>query len=232
MTNLIFLLQDTIPAAAAEVANSDVAVEKDLNYLELLMKGGIMVIPILLLLALTIYVIVERALYYKKVTKENTGLISDVKMQLSTGKIEMAQMAAAKDGTAYGNILESGVSLIGRPLGEIEGMMEKTTNVEIGMMEKKLGLLGIVAGVAPILGFVGTIAGVIKIFYTISQSGDVSIGSISEGLYEKMISSALGLVTGVIAYCAYHYFNMVIDNFALKVQRQVIQFVNVITTGK
>lgn len=233
MTNLIFLLQDTIPAATAEVpANAVAATDETLNYFQLIMKGGIMVIPILLLLALTIYIIIERALYYKKAARVDNNLINEVRLQLNSGKIEMAQISAEKSGTASGTILASGISLIGRPLSEIEGMMEKTTNVEIGNMEKKLGWLGLVAGVAPILGFVGTIAGVIKIFYTISQSGDVSIGSISEGLYEKMISSALGLITGVIAYCGYHYFNMTIDNFGLKIQRQVIQFVNAITTGK
>lgn len=235
MTNLIFLLQDTIPAAATDsTATAAATAEESVNYFSLLMKGGIMVVPILLLLFFTLYVIIERALYYKKVTKEDDRLVDDVRLHLSSGKIDTAQMAAAKSGTGYGNILESGVALVGmgRPLNEIEGMMEKTTNVEIGMMEKKLGWLGLVAGIAPILGFIGTISGVIKIFYTISITENISIGSISGGLYEKMISSGLGLIVGVIAYSGYHYFNMVIDDFALRVQRQVIQFVNIITTGK
>jgi biopolymer transport protein ExbB len=235
MTNLIFLLQDTIPAAATDSTATAVATtEESVNYFSLLMKGGVMVVPILLLLFFTLYVIIERALYYKKVTKDDDRLVDEVRHQLSSGKVEAAQMAAARSGTGYGNIIESGVALvgIGRPLNEIEGMMEKTTNVEIGMMEKKLGWLGLVAGIAPILGFIGTISGVIKIFYTISITENISIGSISGGLYEKMISSGLGLIVGVIAYSGYHYFNMVIDDFALKVQRQVIQFVNIITTGK
>lgn len=234
MTNLIFLLQDSIPAAGAEVAaeTTAAATTESFNFFSMLMKGGFMVVPIMLLLFFTIYVIVERALYIKKVTKEDPSLMSDVKMQLSAGKIDMAQMAAAKAGTGYGNILESGIALIGRPLSEIEGMMEKTTNVEIGLMEKKLGYLGLVSGIAPILGFIGTISGVIKIFYTISITENISIGSISGGLYEKMISSGLGLIVGVIAYSGYHWFNMSIDGFGLKVQKQVIQFVNVITTGK
>ena len=111
-------------------------------------------------------------------------------------------------------------------------MMEKSTNVEIGLMERKLGWLGLVAGIAPILGFIGTIAGVITIFYDISIKKEITIDTISSGLYEKMISSGLGLIVGVIAYSAYHFFNMIIDSFALRVQKQVIQFVNVITTGK
>jgi len=234
MTNLILLLQDTIPAATTDsTATAAAATATDsVNYFSLLMKGGVMVVPILLLLFFTLYVIIERALYYKKVTKEDVRLVDEIRHQLSAGKVETAQITASKSGTAYGAILESGIGLVGRPLSEIEGMMEKTTNVEIGQMEEKLGWLGLVAGIAPILGFIGTISGVIKIFYTISITENISIGSISGGLYEKMISSGLGLIVGVIAYSGYHYFNMVIDTFSLKVQRVIIQFVNVITTGK
>lgn len=233
MTNFILLFQDTIPAPATEAAVDSAAnAVQSVNFFSLLMKGGFMVYPIMALLFFTIYVIIERALYISKRTKEDASLMSDVRFQLTSGKVEAAQMAAGKSGTAYGSILESGIGLIGRPLSEIEGMMEKTTNVEIGLMEKKLGYLGLVAGIAPILGFIGTISGVIKIFYTISVTENISIGSISGGLYEKMISSGLGLIVGVIAYSGYHFFNMMIDGFVLKGQKQVIQFVNVITTGK
>ncbi|OYQ35464.1 biopolymer transporter ExbB [Flavobacterium cyanobacteriorum] len=232
MTNLILLLQDTIPAATEVQAKTATATAESVNYFSLLMKGGVMVIPILVLLFFTIYIIVERALYINKRTKEDVNLMNDVRYQLSSGKIEGAQLAAGKAGTAYGTIIESGIGLIGRPMGEIEGMMEKTTNVEIGLMERKLGWLGLVAGIAPILGFIGTIAGVITIFYDISIKKEITIDTISAGLYEKMISSGLGLIVGVIAYSAYHFFNMMIDHFTLKVQKQVIQFVNVITTGK
>lgn len=233
MTNFIFLLQDTIPATVQDTTAAAAGqTEESLNYLSLLMKGGVMVIPILLLLAFTIYIIIERALYYNKITKHSEGLMNDVRFQLSSGKIENAQMIAGRAGTAEGNILESGIGLIGRPMSEIESMMEKSTNVEIGLMERKLGWLGLVAGIAPILGFIGTIAGVITIFYDISIKKEITIDTISSGLYEKMISSGLGLIVGVIAYSAYHFFNMIIDSFALRVQKQVIQFVNVITTGK
>lgn len=233
MTNLIFLFQDTIPAATQDSTAVVVeTTEKSVNYLSLLMQGGIMVAPILLLFFFTLYVIIERAMYYNKMTKHNESLMNDVRYQLSSGNIQGAQLTASKSGTAEGNILESGITLIGRPLSEIEGIMEKSTNVEIGLMEKKLGWLGLIAGIAPILGFIGTISGVIKIFYQISETSDISIGSISEGLYEKMISSGLGLIVGVVAYSGYHFFNMVIDNFALRVQKQTIQFVNLITIGK
>jgi biopolymer transport protein ExbB len=235
MMNLMLLLQDTIPAAVQDTtaaAATGAKEQEPIRFFEMLMNGGVMVIPILLLLFFTLYIIIERAIYYSKVTKNNEALMNEVRFQLSSGKIEAAQMTAGKANTAEGNILESGIALIGRPLSEIEGMMEKQTNVEIGMMEKKLGWLGLVAGTAPILGFIGTIGGVIVIFHTISVEGEITIDTISKGLYQKMISSGLGLVVGVIAYSAYHYFNVVIDNFSLRLQRQAIQFITTITTGK
>ncbi|MBC7440060.1 MAG: MotA/TolQ/ExbB proton channel family protein, partial [Flavobacterium sp.] len=130
--------------------------------------------------------------------------------------------------TAAGNILRSGISIIGRPIAEIESNMEKTANIEIAQMERGLGYLGLISGIAPILGFIGTISGVIKIFYSISVTENISIGNISGGLYEKMISSGAGLVVGVVAYSAYHLFNMMIDNFSLKVQKQILEVINII----
>jgi biopolymer transport protein ExbB len=95
--------------------------------------------------------------------------------------------------------------------------MERAGNIEVGQMEQKLGQLGLIAGIAPTLGFIGTISGVIKIFYSISVTEDISIGNISGGLYEKMISSGAGLLVGIIAYSAYHLLNGRIDDFALAI---------------
>ena len=106
--------------------------------------------------------------------------------------------------------------------------MDKVTNIEIGKMEKSLGHLGLIAGIAPTLGFIGTISGVIKIFYSISITENVSIGNISGGLYEKMICSGTGLIVGIVAFAAYHLLNGMIDSFALNVQKVNLEFVNII----
>ena len=117
---------------------------------------------------------------------------------------------------------------IGRPIAEIESNMEKVTNIEIANMEKRMNHLGTIAGIAPTLGFVGTISGVIKIFYNISITENISIANISGGLYEKMISSGAGLVVGIIAYAAYHLLNGKIDSFALQSQKIILKFINII----
>lgn len=233
MVILNFLLQanpvtDTITNAVANPATTEVSVTENVSYLEFLLKGGVMIFPLILLLFFCVYVIIERYLSIKKASKQDINLVNDIKMQLKTGKLDNAIMLCSRENTASGNILRSGVSIIGRPISEIESVMEKTANIEIAQMEKGLGHLGLISGIAPILGFIGTISGVIKIFHTISNTGNLNIQTISGGLYEKMISSGAGLVVGVIAYCAYHLFNMMIDSFALKVQRQTLEIINVI----
>ena len=230
---LNFLLQsstvvsDTVSNAAAN-ANSTTDTTDSVSYLDFILKGGIMIIPIIILLFFCIYVIVERYLSIKKATRQDENMINDVRIQLKSGKIDNAIMMCGRGNTASGNIIKSGISIIGRPISEIESVMEKTANVEIAEMEKGLGYLGLISGIAPILGFIGTISGVIKIFHTISNTGNLNIQTISGGLYEKMISSGAGLVVGVVAYSAYHLFNMMIDQFSLKVQKQTLDIINVI----
>jgi len=233
MVILNFLLQanpvtDSLATAATNLATTDVSITENISYLEFLLKGGVMIFPLIVLLFYCVYVIIERYLSIQKASKQDINLVNDIKMQLKAGKLDNAIMLCSRENTASGNILRSGVSLIGRPISEIESAMEKTANIEIAQMEKGLGHLGLISGIAPILGFIGTISGVIKIFHTISNTGNLNIQTISGGLYEKMISSGAGLVVGVIAYCAYHLFNMMIDNFTLKVQRQTLAIINVI----
>ena len=200
------VVSDTVSNAVAN-ANSTPTTTDSVSYLDFLLKGGIMIIPIIILLFFCIYVIVERYLSIKKATRQDENMINDVRIQLKSGKIDNAIMMCGRGNTASGNIIKSGISIIGRPISEIESVMEKTANVEIAEMEKGLGYLGLISGIAPILGFIGTISG---------------------GLYEKMISSGAGLVVGVVAYSAYHLFNMMIDHFSLKVQKQTLEIINVI----
>ncbi len=233
MTILNFLLQanpvsDTIANATGAVNTTTVGVTEQISYLDFLLKGGIMIYPLIALLFFCIYVIIERLLSIQKLTKQDVNLVSDVKQQLQNGKLENAVMLCSRENTSSGTILRSGVSIIGRPIGEIESVMERTAELEIAKMEKGLGYLGLISGIAPILGFIGTISGVIKIFHTISNTGNLNIQTISGGLYEKMISSGAGLVVGVIAYSAYHLFNMMIDNYTAKVQRQTLDIIKVI----
>jgi len=220
----------TVAPGAAEVA-TNAAMPKpgeEIPVISFIFKGGIFIYPIIILLFYSIYVIVERARYIKRMTKYNSNLLSDIRMNLEKGNISDALNQAQRDPSSYGAVLAEGIQSIDRPTAEIESNMEKVVNIEAAKMEKGNEALGIVAGIAPAFGFVGTIAGVIKIFYNISISENVSISNISGGLYEKMISSGAGLLVGLIAYASYHILNTVIDRYVLKVQIINMDFINII----
>ncbi|MFE3848133.1 MotA/TolQ/ExbB proton channel family protein [Flavobacterium sp. LB3P45] len=228
MFSFIQLQADTIANTASNVVIEKIAPNTEISVLEFILKGGFFLIPISILLFYTFYLIIERTLYINKASKIDHRLMLDVRDNLNSGNLELARSIAERSNTSSGNIIKEGILVIGRPIAEIESNMDRAADIEIGEMEKHLGQLGLIAGIAPTLGFIGTISGVIKIFYSISVTENISIGNISGGLYEKMISSGSGLLVGIIAYSAYHLLNGKIDNFALKIQKQILEFVNII----
>ncbi len=198
------------------------------NVAELLMKGGFIMIPILLLSIFSIYLFIERFLYIRKTTIVDQSRVFNIIGELRNKKSEEALAQTRNLDSSLGRILESGLSQGGKTPKEIENYMEATANLEISEMEKNTGYLGIIAGIAPMLGFIGTIAGVIKIFYNISLADNISIGIIAGGLYQKMICSGTGLIVGVIAYSCYHYLQMMIDRYSIDMQRQVNEIIKVL----
>jgi biopolymer transport protein ExbB len=228
MFSLIQLQADTIANAASNVVIEKIATTNEISVLEFILKGGFFLIPISILLFYTFYLIIERYLFVHKASKIDPLMMRDVRDNLNSGKLDRALSIVERNNTSSGNVIKEGILLIGRPIAEIESNMDRAADIEIGEMEKHLGQLGLIAGIAPTLGFIGTISGVIKIFYSISVTENISIGNISGGLYEKMISSGAGLLVGIIAYSGYHLLNGKIDNFALKIQKQILEFVNII----
>ena len=197
---------------------------EELQFSELIFKGGFVMVPIILLSLITIYLAAERFLYIRSVTKGRKDLMTHIKRYLRSGDIKGAKAFAAQENSAVGKIIASGLDHVGKPVKEIESMIELSANIEIAEMEKNTGYLGIIAGIAPMLGFVGTISGIIRIFYEISLSDNISIGIIAGGLYEKMITSGSGLIVGVIAYSAYHLINQRISKFSREMQKDVFEF--------
>jgi biopolymer transport protein ExbB len=198
------------------------------NVAELLMKGGFIMIPIILLSFISVYLFIERYSYIKKSAAIDENLVQNILNELRDNHPEKAIIYTQLNTTSLSKIIESGLSQAGKTQKDAENYMEATANLEIAVMEKDTGYLGIIAGIAPMLGFIGTISGVIKIFYNISLSDNISIGIIAGGLYQKMICSGTGLIVGVIAYAAYHYLQMMIDRFSIGMQRQVNEVVKVL----
>jgi biopolymer transport protein ExbB len=125
-------------------------------------------------------------------------------------------------------MLQKGLTRIGRPIKDIEGAIENIGKLEVSKLEKNISILGIIAGIAPMFGFVGTISGVIKIFYNISLSDNISMGNIAGGLYEKMITSAAGLMIGILAYIGYHILNIMVDRVILRMETDAVEFIDLL----
>ncbi|MBY0425577.1 MAG: MotA/TolQ/ExbB proton channel family protein [Cytophagales bacterium] len=225
---LSILLQITEAATTEQVAVDTTNTAQSLTFLELLMKGGFIMIPIGLLSVATLYFIVERYLAISKASKFDANFLGNIREMILKGDFNSARMICKSSDTPAGRIIDKGISRIGKPMKDIENAMESMANIELSKVEKNLGFLGIIASIAPMLGFVGTISGVIKIFYNISIADNISIGLIAGGLYEKMITSFAGLIVGIFAYAGYHYLNIMIDKLTLSLNTAVVDFIDML----
>jgi biopolymer transport protein ExbB len=206
---------------------------EELTLMGLLAKGGPIMIPIVLLSIISIYLFVERWLYISSVSKTSPGFIESLVDHLQNGNVNAAKSAAQREPNVIGRMIFPALSFIGQPFREIESVMEASAEIQIGKMERNLGYLGVIAGVAPMLGFIGTISGVIRIFYNIAASDDISMGIIAGGLYEKMITSGAGLIVGMIAFICYHILNLRVQRTTLRLQEESISFLSQINrSGK
>ena len=202
---------------------------ESMTWFDLLAKGGVIMIPIFLLSLAALYVFIERYMFLSKATKYRREFMSNVKSMLHSGDIAGAKSFARMEPSSTGVIISNGINSIGKPTRDIESTLESATNIQVAEMENHTGYLGIIAGVAPMLGFIGTISGIIQIFYNISLSDNISIGIIAGGLYEKMITSGSGLVVGVLAYAGYHLLHLKIHRFTIQIQKDVFEFLQSIT---
>ena len=168
-----------------------------LNLLDLILKGGWVMVPIGILSVIAVFLMVERYITISRASKVDSGFMANIKAMLMDGKADAALSLCRSTNTPIARLLEKGIKRLGKPIKEIESAVENTGKLEIYKLEKNLSYLGIIAGIAPMFGFVGTISGVIKIFYNISLADNISIGLIAGGLYEKMITSAAGLIVGI-----------------------------------
>ncbi len=202
--------------------------QSGLNLIELIMKGGIIMIPIGFLSIVSIYFIIERWVFIHQAFKIEANFLANLKDLLGKGDIKAAKAYCQRLNTPISRVIEKGVNRIGKPIKDIESAMESVAGIENDKLEKNLGFLGLTSGIAPMLGFIGTISGIIKIFYNISVSDNISIGIIAGGLYEKMITSGAGLIVGVIAYAGYHLLNTRIDRFNNKLQETAMEFIDIL----
>lgn len=225
---LTILLQATTVATDSLNATANAAPKQGINVLSMLMKGGPIMIPIAICSLIAVYIMIERYFNIRQKFKINPHFMSGIKENVVNGNITAALTLCRTNPTPVARMVEKGLMRIGKPLKDIEASMENVGNLEISKAEKNLGVLGIIAGIAPMLGFIGTILGVITIFYDIAQTDNFSISTIAGGLYQKMITSLAGLVVGVFAYSGYHLLMLMVDRLTFRIEAAVIEFVDIL----
>lgn len=227
--NVDSLAANNVPTGITQAAASPEAItETKISLIEMVAKGGPIMIPLAILLLVSVYILVERLIILSKANKKLPTLVATLKDMIHKGEISNARAFCTNLNTPESIMIEQGVSRVGQPVAEIREAMNKSGANEIAKLEKNLNVLNIIGRIAPMFGFVGTIVGVIKIFYDISLAKTVEIEIISTGLYQKMVTSASGLVIGLIAFVAYHWINSKLDKIAHRMEDTQIKFLDML----
>lgn len=218
----------TVLDSTSSAATPLTTAPQELHFIDLLFKGGWVMVPLALLAFLGLVIFTERYLTIRKSSKDESNLMFQIRQNIHEGRLDSAIALCKNTKSPLARMLEKGLKRIGRPIKDIEGAIENTGKLEVSKLEKNIGILGIIAGIAPMLGFVGTIIGVITIFHDVSIKGAIEIGTISGGLYTKMITSATGLIIGIVAYVLYHILNMMVEKIILKMETDAIEFIDLL----
>ncbi len=218
------LLQiDSLQNAAAAVA----APEKISMWL-LLEKGGFIMYPLYLLLAAAIFVFVERLIAIRKASRIDENFMRIIRDNIVTGNISAARSLTKNTNNPVARMIDKGVQRIGKPIDAIEKSMENVGKLEMYQMERNLSILSLIAGIAPMFGFLGTIIGMVQLFYGIASTGEYTLNTIAGGIYTKMITSATGLIIGLIAYVGHNFLSTQIDKTANKMEMASAEFIDIL----
>lgn len=203
--------------------------KESIGLLDLLIKGGYMMIPLYILLVLAIFIFFEKLITLKKASKTSGHLMDQVKILVQSGQTDKARMLCSGENTPVANMIAKGIERIGSPLKNIEVSIENVGKIEIYKLEKNLGLLATVSGAAPMIGFLGTVTGMIQAFIAIAQEeGMVSPKLLSMGIYEAMITTAAGLVVGIIAYLGYNYLVTQVSKLVHNMEYTSVEFIDLL----
>ena len=200
-----------------------------ISILDLAMKGGYMMIPLVILSILAVYIFVERVLTIKRAAKIPGQFAEKIRNLVHMGDISGARMMCAQTDSPAARMIEKGISRIGSPLKTIEAAIENVGKIEIYRLEKNLTLLATISGAAPMIGFLGTVTGMIQAFIAIAQEeGSVSPRLLSTGIYEAMITTATGLIVGILAYLGYNYLVSRVQKIVHQMEYTSIDFIDLL----
>lgn len=224
---LNLLLQVATPegAVAAETATDG----QTFSITDILSNGGWPIMGSLALMSVVaVYIFIERFLTIQKASKEDPKFMNQIRDFIYDGKIEAASHLCKHTDSTFARLIEKGIGRIGRPIADIKTAIENVGKQETARLEKNVNILATIAGIAPVFGFLGTVFGVIIIFRDIAEAGSLQIGTVAQGLYLKMVSSAAGLIVFIIAYIGYNTLVTRINKVVNRMEAHAVEFTDIL----
>lgn len=201
----------------------------ELSLWEMCLQGGVLMIPLALLSVICIYIFIERLIVISRASREDSSFMQRIKDYIHDGEIESALNLCKKTSTPYARLVGKGISRIGRPIHDVQAAIENTGNQEVAALGQGLTWLATTAAGAPMLGFLGTVIGMVKAFFDIaSQGSSADISTFSAGIYTALVTTVAGLIVGIIAMFAYNYLTARIDSVTNKLEERTTEFMDIL----
>ncbi|HVX51969.1 MAG TPA: MotA/TolQ/ExbB proton channel family protein [Chitinophagaceae bacterium] len=222
----ILLQADTskLVAGATNAVNSG----ETINLWGLLDKGGWLMYPLYGLFVLAVFFFFERLIAIRKASRIDANFMNIIRDNIISGNISAARNLSRNTNNPVARMIDKGLQRIGKPIDSIEKSMENVGKLEMYKMERNLNILSLIAGIAPMFGFLGTIVGMVQMFYEINKTGNFELSVIAGGIYVKMITSASGLIIGLIAYVAHNFLTTQVDKTANKMESASADFLDIL----
>ena len=215
--------------AAAQASDVIVPQQEEMHLLDMAMKGGWLMLVLLALSIVAIYIFGKKWWMIHQAGNIDNNFMRDIRDYLHEGKLKSAQSLCEKYDSPVARLVEKGISRIGRPLSDIQTAIENTGNTEVARLEKGLPILATIAGGAPMIGFLGTVLGMVQAFFNMSQAGNnIDITLLSNGIYTAMITTVGGLIVGILAYFGYNYLTSNISDLVFKMENATIDFMDLL----
>src|SRR5688572_16051737 len=224
MINLLQIVDSTTKAASLTDSNND----GKISLIELLTLGGWIMVPLGVLFLATIYFFIERLIAIRRASNIDANFMNIIRDHIMTGNVTAARSFAKNTNNPVARIIDKGIQRIGKPIDSIEKSMENVGKLELYNMERNLSILSLIAGIAPMFGFLGTIIGMFQLFYSLAAGNDFNIQTMANGIYTKMITSATGLIIGLLAYVAHNYLSTQVDKTANKMEASSAEFLDIL----
>ena len=226
---MLTLLQSSIDAAATAIETVPQQQEMSFSLISMAAKGGWLMLVLLLLSIVAIYIFGNKWWMIYKAGQIDKNFMNNIHELMHEGKIKSAVELCRKYDSPVARLVEKGIERIGRPLSDIQTAVENMGNVEVARLEKGLPMLATIAGGAPMIGFLGTVMGMVQAFFNMSQAGNnIDITLLSGGIYTAMVTTVGGLIVGIIAYFGYNYLTSRISNLVFKMENTTIEFMDML----